>query len=188
MNPTLSIPAQESYSRSQALIRALFGWLLAIPYYLYLVVLTYAAYFAAWILWWVGIFTGSYQPELRAFIISVLRLKIRGSAYILGLKDGYPSFSIDDEAGVLVTLPEQEFSRGKAIFMALFGWITLVIWSIFIGVFALVAYLMTWINFWFVVVTGKAQPGMYKVIEKALEYQLRLDLYMHGVYQNFFQI
>ena len=70
-------------------------WLLAIPHYLILVVLSIAAFFAVVIAWFSILFTGRYPRALFDFVVGVCRWWLRVEAYALLLvTDRYPPFSL----------------------------------------------------------------------------------------------
>jgi hypothetical protein len=71
-------------------------WLLAIPHYLVLIVLTIGALFAAIFAWFAILFTGRYPRSLFDYIEGVFRWHNRVAAYaILLITDRYPPFSLE---------------------------------------------------------------------------------------------
>jgi len=70
-------------------------WLLAIPHFLVLIVLSVAAVFAVVIAWFAILFTGRYPRGLFDFVVGVGRWWLRVQAYaILLVTDRYPPFSL----------------------------------------------------------------------------------------------
>jgi hypothetical protein len=70
-------------------------WLLAIPHYLILIILTAAAFFAVVIAWFAILFTGRYPIGLFEFVVGVGRWWLRVQAYaFLLVTDRYPPFSL----------------------------------------------------------------------------------------------
>jgi hypothetical protein len=70
-------------------------WLLAIPHYIVLIVLTIAAIIAAIFAWFAILFTGRYPRSLFDFIEGVFRWHNRVAAYaFLLITDRYPPFSL----------------------------------------------------------------------------------------------
>ena len=71
-------------------------WLLAIPHFLVLVVLSVAAFFAVVIAWFAILITGRYPRGLFDFVVGVGRWWLRVEAYaILLVTDRYPPFSLN---------------------------------------------------------------------------------------------
>jgi hypothetical protein len=74
----------------------LLKWLLAVPHYLVLGVLTILAIMAVTVAWVTILISGQYPRALFAFVVGVIRWWIRVSAYaFLLITDRYPPFSLD---------------------------------------------------------------------------------------------
>jgi hypothetical protein len=70
-------------------------WLLAIPHFLVLVVLSIGAFFAVIVAWFAILFTGSYPRGLFDYVVGVGRWWLRVEAYaFLLVTDRYPPFSL----------------------------------------------------------------------------------------------
>ena len=70
-------------------------WLLAIPHYLVLIVLSVGAFFAVVFAWFAILFTGRYPRGLFDFVVGVGRWWLRVEAYaFLLVTDRYPPFSL----------------------------------------------------------------------------------------------
>ena len=70
-------------------------WLLAIPHYLVLLVLSIGAVFAVIIAWFAILFTGRYPRGLFDYVVGVMRWSLRVQAYaFLLVTDQYPPFSL----------------------------------------------------------------------------------------------
>lgn len=70
-------------------------WLLAIPHYIVLIVLTLASFFAVILAWFAILATGQYPRPLFDFLVGVGRWWLRVAAYaFLLVTDRYPPFSL----------------------------------------------------------------------------------------------
>ena len=74
----------------------LYKWILAIPHFLVLFVLSIAALVATVVAWFIILFTGRYPEGIYDFVVGVLRWSLRVTAYaIILITDEYPPFSLD---------------------------------------------------------------------------------------------
>jgi len=70
-------------------------WLLALPHYFVLVILSIGMLFAVLIAWFAILFTGRYPKGLFDYVVGVSRWNLRVSAYaFLLVTDKYPPFSL----------------------------------------------------------------------------------------------
>lgn len=70
-------------------------WLLAIPHYIVLTVLSVASFFAVVLAWFLILVTGQYPKALFDFVVGVGRWWLRVGAYaVLLVTDRYPPFSL----------------------------------------------------------------------------------------------
>jgi len=71
-------------------------WLLAIPHFIVLVLLSIAAFVVVIFAWFAVLFTGRYPRSMFDFIEGVIRWALRVEAYALLLTtDEYPPFSLN---------------------------------------------------------------------------------------------
>ena len=68
--------------------------LAALPVAICLYFVEIALYVVAWIAMWAVLFTGSYPEGMHRFNAGVMRWQVRTSAFVLGLTDKYPGFSM----------------------------------------------------------------------------------------------
>jgi hypothetical protein len=85
----LSVDRPEEVSRL-----SLLAWLLALPHYFVLFVYGLGAFFVLIAAFFVVLFTGKFPPGMRDYLIKVMRYAARIYAYVLMLRDEYPSFSL----------------------------------------------------------------------------------------------
>jgi len=87
----------QSSSRLLALSGILFMFpklLLVIPHLFVLYFVQLAGFVVAFIGFWVVLFTGKYPHGMYEFVLGWLRWQTRVSAWLLGLVDRYPPFSM----------------------------------------------------------------------------------------------
>jgi hypothetical protein len=91
---TLDIPYQDDISRSDVLIRGLFGVLyVGIPHIFCLIFRGIASDILIFISFWAVLFTGKYPSSWHKFNVGTLRWGIRVNAYLAYLTHEYPPFS-----------------------------------------------------------------------------------------------
>lgn len=75
----------------------LYKWFLAIPHYVVLLILNFAAFFATVFAWVAILITGRYPRSIFEFVVGVMRwnLRVAGYAFILAT-DVYPPFSMNE--------------------------------------------------------------------------------------------
>ena len=86
----------ERSSRLLALCGIFIMWpkmILAVPHIFILYFVNIAAFFIAYIGFWVVLFTGSYPRGMHSFVVGTMRWQTRVQAWMLGLVDEYPPFS-----------------------------------------------------------------------------------------------
>ena len=70
-------------------------WLLAIPHYVAILLLTLASVVVLIIAWFAILFTGKYPESLFSFVVGVMRWQRRVWLYVLFMTDEYPPFSLE---------------------------------------------------------------------------------------------
>jgi hypothetical protein len=99
-HPTVevSIEHAEEYSRGLAVLGCIIfiGRVIAlIPVLVVLYFLRIALFFVAWVLQFAVLFTGRYSEGGHRFVTGVMRLEVRTEAWLYGLTDKYPGFSLE---------------------------------------------------------------------------------------------
>ena len=84
-------------SRLLALCGLLFFFpkvILIIPHAIVLWFVQMASFLVMWLGYWVVLFTGKYPPGMYNFVLGALRWQTRVTAWLFGLADEYPPFSM----------------------------------------------------------------------------------------------
>lgn len=93
----LDVPHAPEYSRGLAALGCLLfvGRVIAlIPVIVVLYVLTLVATLVAWLMQFAVLFTGRYPAGAHEFVTGYARLSARSNAWLFGLTDSYPGFSL----------------------------------------------------------------------------------------------
>ena len=86
----VSIQRPEKVNRWLPLVK----WLLAIPHYIVLAVYGIGAFFVLIAAFFAVLFTGRFPLGMRDYLVKVMRYYLHVYAYILFMRDEYPSFSL----------------------------------------------------------------------------------------------
>ncbi|HEX4217000.1 MAG TPA: DUF4389 domain-containing protein [Acidimicrobiales bacterium] len=93
----LIIPHQAEYSRGLSVLGVIFfiGKIIgALPVLIVLYILNIILHVGAWIMQFAVLFTGKYPEGAHEFFTGIIQLNARALAWILGLNDRYPGFSL----------------------------------------------------------------------------------------------
>jgi hypothetical protein len=95
MDITLSIRRQESYSRSELLLRTFFGvFYILIPHTIALLFVSLWGGILQFLTFWVVLFTGRYPRNWFDTQLGILNWNLRLNATLLNKADGYPAFGL----------------------------------------------------------------------------------------------
>jgi hypothetical protein len=145
---------------------------MVIPQVFVLILLNIVAFFAVVAAWFVALFTGRLEGQLREFIAGVLRWNIRVEGYLFFLTDEYPSFSLDEEESYPIRLaipPPVELNRAAVLFRFF-----LAIPAGFVANILGAGLLIVSIGSWFMLlVTGRLPGPLFEATRAVVRYQER---------------
>lgn len=173
---------QDSYSRGELIMRALFGWIyIGIPHYFLLYFLSIGSAFVTFIAFWSILFTEKYPKGMFEFQVKLMRWNYRVTARLMNLADGYPPFGLDAEDDVVeleIEYPEK-LSRGKLLLKVFFGFIYVLIPHGFILMFRMFATMfLTGLVFWAILFTGNYPESWHRFNVGTMRWGFRVGLYM----------
>jgi hypothetical protein len=161
--------------------RPLVNWLLVIPHYLWLAVLTLGAEVLSFLGWFAILFTGRMPDTWTDFICGVLRYQWRITAYLYAWTVQYPSFTpvsghIDpgDYPAMLWCARADERNRLTTFFRAVLAIPHLVVLYLF-GIVSSVVFIAAWFA---VLFTGRWPEGMKSFVMGYLRWQFRIHGYI----------
>ena len=178
----LSITHQESYSRSELLLRGIFGFLYILLPHVFLLfffslwgtILSLVAFIAI-------IFTGRYPESMFEYQVNLLRWNLRLTARTSNLADDYPAFGLDgtdEHTSLEVPYPER-ISRGLTIVRLLFGAFYVILPHGFILYFRILwGAILSIYAFFSVLFTAKFPKGAHDFLVGTIRWQYRVSLYM----------
>jgi uncharacterized protein DUF4389 len=178
----LTVKHQETYSRGELILRAIFGWIyIMLPHAFLLFFIQLWSLIVTFISFWVVLFTGRYPQSFFEFMVGMHRWSLRVNARMYNLSDGYPAFGInatDDNTSLEVEYPES-LSRGLQIVKLLFGAIYVLLPHYFILYFRMIwGMILGFLAFWAVLFTGEYPASWHAFNVSTLRWATRVALYI----------
>ena len=176
------IKYQETYSRSELLLRTLFGFIyILIPHAFLLVFLGIWSSIITFIAFWAILFTGRYPQSFFEFQVDLIRWNNRVNARLFNLSDAYPAFGLnaeDEYTDFDMDYPES-VDRGLVLIRLFFGGIYVIIPHGIILYFRFIAMMiLNFLAFWVVLFTGKYPQSWHEFSVGTLRWMIRVNLYM----------
>jgi hypothetical protein len=177
---TLTFDNPEKIARWRPLVH----WLLAIPHFIVLYVISIVAGVLAFIGWFAAVFTGKIPEGIQKPIAMYLRYNARVSTYALFQREEYPPFAFDatfadpgdDPRQRLDVVPAIEGRNRLTVFFRLF----MLIPQIFVLIFVTFAALFLMIIGWFAVIfLGRWPEGMNNFLIGFLRWNTRVNAYYY---------
>lgn len=178
----LSITHQETYSRSELLLRSFFGaFYIALPHGFLLFFAGMWGAILQFITFWIILFTGKYPESYYEYQVGLIRWKLRVNARLLNLVDGNPNFgmdTIDPDVTFEVPYPES-ISRSSLLIRFLFGALYVVFPHMFILMFRNIwGTILNFLAFWSVLFTKSYPQSWHEFQVGTLRWSVRVNLYM----------
>ena len=174
-------------SRGLALLGVLFFLkaLLLIPHIIILYLLGIVGFIVFYIGYWAVLVTCRYPQGLFAFVLGVQRWSARTDSWMYGTVDRYPPFSLSDvdyPARLEVDYPDAS-SRGLALLGVLFliKIILLVPHLIVLYALGLVSFVVVYIAYWAVLITGRYPRGMFDLVVGVQRWSYRANAWFVGL-------
>jgi len=150
-------------------------WLLALPHFIVVYLLSLIAEIFIFIAFFAILFTRKYPKGLFDFVVNYYRWNANVGAYVGLLRDGYPPFSWD--AGKYPVTLEVDYPEQLGRWMPLIKWFLVlphIIAIMFLGIIAVLFYL---IAFFAILFTGKFPRGMFDFIVGVTRWSYRVNAY-----------
>jgi hypothetical protein len=160
----------------QRRLTVLFRFILFIPHYFVLYVLSIAAEVIAVIGWFAALFLGRLPEFAAEFLTGYLRWQTRVMAYMLLLTDQYPPFALDDAAyPVRIALRPGRLNRLAVFFRVILAIPVVVVAMLLLWGACTIALFVTWL---IVLIAGRMPETLYAALAAVLRYQARVSGYM----------
>ena len=178
----LTITYQESYSRSELLLRSFFGVIyITLPHAFLMMFCQIWSAIITFIAFWSILFTGRYPQSFFEYQVKMFRWSVRVQARGKNMVDGYPAFfpsGTDTLTNFEMDYPEN-LSRGTLLLKAFFGVIYCILPHRFMLAFrSLWGAILTFIAWWVVLFTGKYPQSTHEFNKGTILWSLRLSAYI----------
>jgi len=165
------------YEERVSRLTTFFRPILAIPHLLVLIVYGFVAFLVSIIAWFAILITGRYPSGMFRFQEGFLRYSSRVLCYMMLLTDRYPPFSsghTEDTYPVQLSVDEPERLSRLTTFFRIFLQIPAYIVRYALSI---VEYLMAFVAWWVILITGRLPRGMFEVMELPQRYNARYTSY-----------
>ncbi len=188
----LSITYQESYSRSELLLRSFLGvFYITLPHVFLLVFCQIWSGIITFIAFWSILFTGKYPQSFFEYQVQMFRWSVRLQARARNMVDGYPAFfpsGTDTLTNFEMEYPEN-LSKGTLLLKMFFGFFYCILPHAFVLIFrTLWGQILTFIAWWVVLFTGRYPQSTHEFNKETILWGLRVNAYigyMTDVYPPF---
>ncbi|HEY9371104.1 DUF4389 domain-containing protein [Streptomyces sp.] len=169
--PALDVPAPGRQRRWTVLLR----WLLLLPQFIVVALLSLAAFFVTIAGWFSALVLGRLPDPIASFLGSVLAYQTRVSASSTLLVDRYPPFAFDaPEYPVQIELRRTPLNR-----LAVFFRLILVIPAAIISSLAMSGWFTICWVFWLIgIILGRLPEPVFGATAAVVRYRMRLSAYM----------
>jgi hypothetical protein len=168
---TLDVPYPESLSRWLIFVK----WLLAIPHFAIIYVLSLVMSVLTFIAFFAILFTKKYPDSLFTFAVGIQRWTYNVYAYVGLLRDEYPPFSLD--AGQYPVVFEAGAPGDLSRWLIFVKWL-LVIPNVIVYLFVAIAAIVVGFIAWFAILfTGKYPRGMFDFVVGSMRWGARMNAY-----------
>jgi len=165
----LEIDYEEPLNRFLPLVK----WLLAIPHYILLFILYFAAWFVVIAAFFMVLFTRRYPPALFQFLVGVMRWHERVTAYVFLMTDKYPAFALEPAADDAVRFDVEYPADGVDRWRPLVAWLLAIPYLFAAAVIAYIAEVLVFFAFFAILFTRKFPRGMFDIVLVSQRWSVR---------------
>ena len=170
---TLEVEYPEELSRWLIFVK----WLLAIPHFIILYILSVATNVITFVAFFIILFTKQYPRELFEFVVNVQRWSANLSAYTSLMRDEYPPFSW--EPGQYPVTYDVEYPEELSRWLIFIKWL-LIIPHLFVILLLYIALSAVMIIAWFAILFTKRYPeSLFQYALGVLRWQARVNAYIN---------
>lgn len=156
-----------------------FKWLLVIPSFIVLYVLSLAFMVTTFVSWFAILITGRYPRGLFNFATGVFRWSSRMEAYVYLLRDEYPPFRLSDSAGQSYPVSfEVEYPDHLSRLLIFVKWLLAIPHFIVLYVLSIVISVTTFVSWFAILFTGHYPRGLFDLSVGYIRWNMRVSAYL----------
>lgn len=163
---------QETYVRFLPLVK----WLLLVPHYIALIVLSLVAILGWIVAFFAVIITGRYPRAIFDYMVGVLRWSWRVNAYFLLMTDRYPPFTLKDVPDHPARF-DIEYPESVARWRPLVQWLLVLPYAIVASILARLVAVLAFFAFFLILFTKRIPGGMFRMMVVPLRWEMRSTAY-----------
>ncbi len=152
-------------------------WLLAIPHFVALYLLSLLSGLLTFIAFFAILFTRRYPRGMFDIVVGVNRWNANVNAYVGLLRDEYPPFSWDP--GQYAVAYEVDYPEQLSRWMPLVKWLLAIPHIVVLALLGIVAFFVYVIGWFAILVTGRFPRGMFEFLVGVSRWQLRVNAYAY---------
>lgn len=156
----LDIEYREPLNRFLPLVK----WLLAVPHYILLTILYFAAWFVLIGAFFAVLITRRFPLPLFYFMVDVMRWHERVTAYVYLMVDPYPPFKFESDPNYPVTLDVDYPEAGVDRWRPLVAWLLSIPYLFVAGILSYVAQILVFFAFFAILFTRRFPRGMFEIV------------------------
>ncbi len=177
-------PAQLSFPESNEVAnwRPLVHWLMVVPHWIILYVISSVSGIISFVAWFIILFTGKLPEGMANFMIMNQRYTARTTGFLVGLTEDYPPFGFDttadDPGDHSITLSVQADLDDRNRLTVFFRIIMIIPLVVVSYIYMLIASVVAFVAWFAVLFTGRYPSGMRNFMIGVSRYMTRVNVYV----------
>jgi len=159
--------------------------ILLIPHLIVLALLGFIVFVVYFIATFAILFTGKFPAGMHNFVVGWSRWSANLSAYLLGLVDAYPPFSMDQKDYQVVFQADYPENSSRILNFPFFGmyikYLLLIPHLFVLAAFGLIGYVVLFIAQFAVLFTGQFPAGMHSFLVGVSRWSARVNAYVFAL-------
>lgn len=175
--PAYPIRALFAPPQQQSRLGVFFRILIAIPAFIVLAFVAFAAGVVTFVAWLIILFTGRFPSGLFHFCVGAHRWSLRVQAYLYLLTDKYPPFSLSDDVNYPARFLAADDTTGRNRLTVFFRLILAIPHAIIVGLLSYAARAVAFVCWLIALFSGSVPEGLHNFLAGYVRWSIRLQAY-----------